>query len=517
MRPAPPADPNDSGFSALQRRIAQLAPTTKQQLLRQFDALLLTRAHSTPPPTRTLQLLCLAAASDDDLNAQAKRRRQTLSKLADQRVLDICYTNNASCNFGPHRAAVWGKDHAELDAKLQEIEQGQGSTRRQVLTETKTALLFSGQGAQRNGMGRALYEQHPVFRRALERHAKILADELAHPLLDLMFGQLGDEELINQTAYTQPALVSFELAISELWSSWGIRPDAVLGHSVGEIAAACVAGVLCEEQALRLIAARGRMMQALPAGGAMAAVIADESTVIAALQAVNDSRLAVAGYNGPRSLVISGPRSAVDAASAEIKKSRARVVALRVSHAFHSPLMEPMLEAFGEYVATLNLSPPKLTLISNLTGTAAGDEVARAEYWVEHVRKPVRFAQGISALLEHGISDLLEVGPTQTLVGMGKKCVSDRSDLGWIPSLRKGKDESDELFAAIGELFVRGHALDLEVFDQPYSPQLLAWSTEVADADWQRAAEQRLLKLARSLPPAKIEPLLEALEQDSLR
>ena len=261
-----------------------------------------------------------------------------------------------------------------------------------------------------------------------------------------------------------------------MWKSWGVEPAAVLGHSVGEYVAACVAGVFSLQDALKLVAARGRLMQALPSGGAMAAVLADEGEVSDHLERAG-REISVAALNGPCNTVISGPAGAIEEALSSLDKSGLKATRLEVSHAFHSALMEPMLREFEAIANTVQYRPPRKTLVSNLTGRVVeGDEVAGARYWRNHAREAVRFAAGIQTLVKNGYNTFLEIGPQPVLAGMGKQCAPDEG-LRWIATLRRGRDEWEEVLRAIAELYVQGAEVDWHGFDRGYQRRRLRLPT----------------------------------------
>ena len=320
----------------------------------------------------------------------------------------------------------------------------------------KLAFLFTGQGAQFVSMGKALYDTHPGFRMTMDRCAELVAPHLDRPLLDVIWSG----EALHQTAYTQPALFTIEYAVAKLLEDWGVTPDLVLGHSIGEYVAACIAGVFPLEDALRLVAARGRLMQSLPAGGKMVSVAADEATISAAI--AGESLVSIAAVNAPQSIVFSGDGPAVDRVQQGLEAQGVKCTVLKVSHAFHSPMMDPILEEFRAVAAGVTFANPDRTLISNVTGKPWGDAELSADYLVDHLRGTVRFADGIAYAQSKKFQTFVEVGPKPTLLGLGRASVAPGYGA-WLPGLRPDR-EWPTLLDSLGHLYAQGVDIDWQRF-----------------------------------------------------
>jgi acyl transferase domain-containing protein len=370
----------------------------------------------------------VSGRSEVALRAQAERLRAHLHAHPDLELRDVALTAATARAQHEWRAAIVAGDRGRLLAGLGALLHGEpaGSVVEGRAAGGKTAFMFTGQGAQHVGMGAELYEALPDFRSAFDEVCAKLDSHLGRPLREVMWAAEGSPEAatLDETELTQAALFAFEVALARQLEGWGVEPDLLIGHSIGEVVAAHLAGVFSLADACALVAARGRLMGALPAGGAMLAIAASQQEVAQDLEGYA-TRLTIAGVNGPRAIVVSGDAEAVEEL-AEVYRERGRkATRLRVSHAFHSHLMDPMLADFGEVVSTLTLDPPRIPVVSNLTGEVVADEaICSPEYWVRHVRETVRFADGVKALERAGARRLIEVGPGGSLCALARECLS---------------------------------------------------------------------------------------------
>jgi acyl transferase domain-containing protein/acyl carrier protein len=413
---------------------------------------------------RPWHLLNLSATSEAGLKALARRFEGYLSAAPAAALEDICYTAQMGRSHFAHRLSVVADsaEHAaeQLAAFLAGAE-GTGTAHGQVKGQSrpKVAFLFTGAGSQYPGMGRELYDTEPVFRAALDRCAELARPLLQQPLLSVLYPEPGVASPLDDIAYTQPAMFALEYALCELWRSWGIHPDWVMGHSVGELTVACVAGVFTLEDGLRLVIERGRLMRELSREGEMVAINAEEARVAEAL-APHVGEASIAAINGPEDVVIAGTRGAVRAVAGHFEAQGVKTKRLAISIASHSPMMDPMLDAFERVAASITYAPPRLGLVSNVTGRRVeGREVSSASYWRRHVREPVRFADGLKTLHAQGVELFVEVGPHPTLLGMGARCLPKDAGV-WLPSLRKGQPDGQQMLASLGGLYTRGVEAD---------------------------------------------------------
>ncbi|MEU9233193.1 type I polyketide synthase [Streptomyces subrutilus] len=422
-----------------------------------------------PAPERpgVLVPVPVSARTPAGLRGQAERLARFLDERPDVRLADAAHALATTRAQLDRRAVVLAPDRGRLAADLRAF--GRGEATPSVVSGTpvpgKLAVLFTGQGSQWAGMGRELAETFPVFREAftaacaaVEEH---LRDHAARPLHEVVFAAPGtpDSELLDRTMYTQGALFAVETALFRLYESWGVRPDLLAGHSIGEITAAHVSGVLGLADAGKLVAARGRLMQALPEGGAMVAVQATEAEVVPLLAAAGGT-VCVAAVNGPDALVLSGVEDAVVALAAELAGRGRKTRRLQVSHAFHSPLMEPMLDEFRTVAQSLSYRPAGLPVVSTLTGEPVRDgQLGDPGYWVEQVRGAVRFSDAVTALSGQGATTFLEIGPGGALAAMALGTLG-APEQSCVATLRKNGAEADGVITALAELHVRGAALD---------------------------------------------------------
>ncbi|MFF1272569.1 type I polyketide synthase [Streptomyces marokkonensis] len=433
----------------------------------------------------------VSARSGPGLRDQARRLYERVSADPDATPVDIGYSLATTRSVFEHRAVVVARDRAELLGSLRGVAEGgdgPGVRRGTVRRRAPLALLFTGQGSQRVGMGRQLYESrdvHASFARSFDETCSLLDPLLPVPLRDVVFADpgAGEDALLHTTRFAQPALFALETALFRQLEAWGVRPDLVAGHSVGEVTAAHVAGVLSLADACTLVEARGRLMDALPPGGAMAAVAAAEDEVAGVTARLSGTGRAVeiAAVNGPGSVVVSGDEAAVRETVAYLRERGRSTTPLRVSHAFHSSRMEPVLADFAEVLRGLSFAPPRLGLVTAVRGRRATDEeLCTPEFWVDHVRRPVRFADSVAYLREQGAAHFVELGPDAVLTGLVRRCLtaSGPEPAGEaaepaaggerhvaplvVPALRGTRPEADTLTDTVAALHARGVPVDWE-------------------------------------------------------
>ncbi|MEW6234513.1 MAG: SDR family NAD(P)-dependent oxidoreductase [Candidatus Omnitrophota bacterium] len=424
---------------------------------------------------RPVHILPLSAKNEVALKQLAARYADYFEQNPNTPIADACYTAGAGRSHFENRLAAAGAASEDFKDALRKFSQGEKT---KSLTSARggrprLAFLFTGQGSQYVGMGRGLWDAQPVFRQAMEECDAILREYLNASLIDSIYGEKADDAVLTQTQYAQPAIFAIEYALYRLWTSWGATADIAAGHSIGEYAAACAAGIVSLPDALKLVAARGQLMQSLPAGGSMAAVFANEDEV----QPLVDARktdASLAAINSPGSVVISGRREAVAEILAKLKSKGISSQELNVSHAFHSPLMDPILNKFEHIAASVNYEAPRLLIVSTVTGKkAASGDLASASYWANQIRRPVRFLAAMETMAAENADIFLEMGAAPTLTGLARRSISQENKA-FLASLKKGEDDWNFLLASLAEIYVRGAEIDWEGFDASYSRTKIA-------------------------------------------
>jgi acyl transferase domain-containing protein/surfactin synthase thioesterase subunit len=433
---------------------------------------------------RSLEILTLSAKTETALQELVTNYYKYLQSDKQTELGDICYTANTGRAHFNHRLAFIAANKQELAEKLhqyQSKEQVPGITSGKISSSSsprKIAFLFTGQGSQYVNMGRQLYQTQAVFRAAIDQCEQILGSQLEYPLLEILYPSTTEAESLsrlNQTAYTQVALFAVEYALAQLWQSWGIKPDVVVGHSVGEYVAATIARIISLEDGLKLIAARGSLMQKLSNDGEMVAVMASAQQVESLLSEYSHT-VSLAAINAPKNVVISGEKTAVAAICQQLSSVGIKTKRLQVSHAFHSPLMTPMLAEFEVIANQITYHQPQIPVISNLTGEIADERITTAQYWLDHVLQPVMFAQSMQTLSSQGYEVFLEVGPQPHLLSMGRQCLPQQVGV-WLASMRTGVSEWQQMLSSLAQLYVQGVAVDWSGFERDYHRQKVVLPT----------------------------------------
>jgi amino acid adenylation domain-containing protein/thioester reductase-like protein len=398
---------------------------------------------------------------------------QSAGKTDHNCLLDIAFSLATTRTMFEERHVLWAKDKASLIEGLTSISQGLRTGPLLRRSNPQLAMLFTGQGSQACGMGKDLYHAYPVFRIALDEIAKHFFD-LEIPLIEVMHSSSGSETgaLLQRTDYAQPALFALEVALWHLWTSWGVNPDVILGHSVGELAVAHVSGVLSLPDACRLVAARGQLMQAVPIHGRMVSLEASAEEVGMAIESLGVSGQAeIAGHNTPLQTIASGDADAVMQLASVFANRGRKTKILDVSHAFHSHHMDSILSDFRSVAQTMTFMKPKLPIISTLTGKLSEPgQLETPEYWVQQVRQAVRFTAAIQTTYQRGVSVFLELGPRPVLSGMGATCLEDQATVAWMPSLVHGRDDVSIIQRSLADLHARHVNIDWDGYLEPFGP-----------------------------------------------
>ena len=483
------AAPRVAGVSAF-----GISGTNAHLLIEAAPSLIESRAANDMLP---LQVLPLSALDTTALAAMAGNLAEALN-VAPPELADVAATLATGRTHFRERLALVVNDTDDAVRQLRLVASGaldQIAAAGRVNGEPpRIAFLFTGQGAQYAGMGATLDATYPVFRAAIDRCATILDTQLEVPLRALLFDDSEDATRLHQTAYTQPALFAFEFALSELLVSWGIRPRMAMGHSLGEYVAAVVAGALPLEAVLLLVCERGRLMQALPDGGAMAAIALDEASVREMLASY--PALDLAAVNAPTSCVVSGLEADVLALIGAAKARAVHATRLSVSHAFHSRLMDPVLLEFRRAASGLTAAEPNIAVISNRTGDVIGArELGDATYWCDHLRGTVRFADGVATLGRLGADLVIEIGPTPALLGQAQESLP-AARTQWVPTLRRGREELRAISECLAGLYTRGAEIDWRAVHSAQRTRRVALPTY----PWQRERHWRNLQQVETRP-----------------
>ncbi len=424
----------------------------------------------TQPPgetNRPLQVLTLSAKSAAALKILAAQIETHLAQSTDA-LADICFTANTGRSHFAHRLAILATTRGELRERLAAFAAGRESAevfsgQPVNMNPPEVAFLFTGYGSQYAGMGRHLYATQPTFRAAIDRCEALYQAQTGESLTASLYTSSADS--LPPSAISQPAVFALEVALAELWKSWGVLPSIVAGHSLGEYAAACVAGVFSLADGLKLVGARDRLMRTASAAGEMVTVFADEATAASVL--AERPEVSIAAINSPETVVISGRQEAVQQVVTELQVKKIRTRRLPIAYASHSPLIEPILDEFERIAAEVTYSTPHTALVSSLTGEPiTGAEMTAASYWRRHLRSTVRFAAVMQALHRQGYRVFVELGPSPTLVSLGQRCVPDPTASLWLPSLRDGRAEWPQMLETLAQLYVAGARIDWPRFEQ---------------------------------------------------
>ncbi len=437
---------------------------------------------SVPPAERPIHLIQLSARSASALQKQAENMAAFLA-TTDAGLADIAYTANTGRATFAHRLALTASSRLQAQSRLAAFAQDsanfEGFSGYVPSQRTpQTAFLFSGHGGQYAGMGEQLYATQPVFRLAFDQCADLFRQWLPTPLHEMLTPTADGAPAawMESMRFAQPALFALQYALAQLWRSWGLEPNALMGHSLGEYAAACVAGVFSLEGGVKLVATRSRLMDTISADGVMAAVFAGEEQVSAAI-APYAGEVAIAALNGPQTTVISGVAAAVDSVVADLARAKVRSRRLAVAQGAHSPLIDSVLDEFEAVAATVAYAEPQITLVSSLFGRPLQPgEVTNATYWRRHLRQPVRFADAMQALYAGGNDVFVEIGPNPMLLAMGQRCLPEAEAV-WAASLRQGREDWQQLLDSAGALFTYGIDLDWTAIDRSYARRRLALPT----------------------------------------
>ncbi|KAK2836988.1 Type I Modular PKS, partial [Arthroderma sp. PD_2] len=470
--------PNDSRLRRAGVSAFGIGGTNAHVIVEESPRPVMGETSSIAPPAFPIAVpFVLSGHNDSALRAQAKKLRLHIESGfgKDSCLSDIAYTLATSRTHFQQRLVVTAGDKAQMLEKLASIYSDSSKLfNANEVGKASLGMLFTGQGSQQPGMGKDLYAAYPLFRDTLDEIAAKFT-ELESPLLDIMWAEPGSASasLLNRTDFAQPALFALGVSLWRLWQSWGVKPTFLLGHSVGELIVAHVAGVLDLPDACRLVMMRSRLMQALPCLGNMASIEASSTEVTAAIVELGQSdKVEIAGYNTPSQIVISGEIEAVERLMLHMAELGRKTKVLDASHAFHSCHMNGMLDDFKTVAQTVRFSPPKTPIISSMTGRLAeAGELERPEYWVQQARSAVRFSDAFQNLVNQGVNVFLELGPSPMLCGLGVACLADAPQAStslWLPSLKPNMDGTSVIQNSIGELHMRHVSVDWAAYFKPF-------------------------------------------------
>jgi acyl transferase domain-containing protein len=420
-------------------------------------------------------LLLLSAKNSTALANATQNLAEYLDRHSHLNLSDVAYTLQVGRRNFDYRRAVVAQNSQDAVFALRSVDLQRVLTRHEPASDRPVAFMFSPQGSQYINMAREIYETEPIFTQCLDDCAEQLKSHLKLDLRTLLYSQDENSEKLRQTAIAQPALFAIEYALAQLWISWGIKPAAAIGHSIGEYVAATIAGVFGLEDALALVATRGRLMQQLPPGGMLSVALPEER-----VRELLDGRdISIASINSPNSCVVSGALAEISLFREDLQIQEISSRPLHTSHAFHSPMMAPIVDTFREAVAKIQLSPPQIPFISNLTGTwITADKATDPDYWAQHLRQPVRFSEGVAKILQDPTKILLEVGPGNALSIFAKQQEGDNSRI--LTSLRhpqQSQSDSSFLLDTLGQLWLLGASVDWENFSRPDAPSRIPLPT----------------------------------------
>ena len=405
-------------------------------------------------------LLTLSAKNEAALQETISNYLNQIETAQHLALKDICFTSNIGRHHFDYRLGVVASSKAELVNRLKNT-----VTPTQIQQHHKIAWLFTGQGSQYAGMARQLYNTCTIFRANCDRCMAILQDNFPATFQSQFLEDINVD--LNQTQYAQPLLFTIEYSLAQLWLAWGIKPDLMLGHSIGEYVAATIAGVFSLADTLKLVGARGKLMQSLPKNGAMLAVFSSAAKI----DFILDKQINIAADNGTH-LVLSGLQSDIDRVADKLESIGIETKSLSVAHAFHSPLMEPVIEEFRAVAQSINYALPQIPIVSNLTGTLANETIATADYWVEHILKPVQFAKSIRYL--ERVNIFLEIGTKPTLIGMANSILDNKT---FLHSLNPQQDDWQNILATLAQLYTAGLDIDWQAVTQDYNGQKISLPT----------------------------------------